>query len=72
MNIQSPETIKNNQNFSTEQAWEMFSILFENKENQLVVAELFKWLLWSARQQKVEETIKIAKWWIEELKNTIV
>lgn len=71
MTNQSPESIKNNPSFSVEQAWEMFSVLFENEGNKWVVAKLFEGLPWLARQQKVEETIQMAKWWLQDLKNTI-
>lgn len=71
MNIKSPENIKS-PDFSLKQAGEMFSALFENRDNQIIVAELFKWLPWVAREQKVQETIGIAKSWLGNLKNTIV
>lgn len=62
----------NDTQISVEQASEMFGVLFENPENKLVVSELFKWLIWVAREKKVQETIKIAKWELQELKNTTV
>lgn len=62
----------NDTQISVEQASEMFGVLFEKPENKLVVSELFKWLVWVAREQKVQETIKIAKWGLQELKNTTV
>lgn len=62
----------NNSKISIEQAWEMFSILFEDPKNIDATRSLFEWIPWLARQQKVEETIQIAKWWLQNLKNTIV
>lgn len=62
----------NDSNLSVERASEMFSALFEDAENQWIVAELFKWLPWMAREKKVQETIQMAKWWLQDLKSTIV
>lgn len=56
---------------SLEQAKELFSKLFENNKNREVVAELFKWIPWMVREQEVQDVIKIAKWWVEDLKNTV-
>lgn len=56
---------------SLEQAKELFSKLFERNENREVVAELFKWIPWMIREQEVQSVIGIARWWIEDLKNTV-
>lgn len=66
------EQSENNPMISIEQASKMFGELFEKKENQPIVAKLFEWLPWLAREQKVQETIQTVKWWLQDLKNTIV
>ncbi len=50
-------------------ASEMFGILFEDPKNIDVVADLFKWLPGVAREQKIQEAIRMAKWWLGDLKN---
>ena len=68
MNIKSPENLSNNI-LSIEQASKMFDVLFEDPKNINVVADLFKGIPWLAREQKIQETIKIAKCWLKDLRD---
>lgn len=72
MNIKSPEDIKNDSAISIEQAWKMFDALFLDPEKKDIVAKLFEGFPWFIREQKVNDAIKTAKWWLQDLKNTIV
>lgn len=60
------------QSISLKKAGEMFSELFENRWNQEIVAQLFTWLPWLVREQRVQETMQRAKQWLWDIKNTIV
>jgi len=55
-----------------EQAWQMFDTLFLDPEKKELVAQLFKGFPWLIREQKVNNAIQTAKWWLQDLKNNIV
>jgi len=61
-----------NKIISIEQAWQMFDALFLDPAKKEIVAQLFEGFPWIIREQKVNNAIQTAKWWLQNLKNTII